>query len=365
MKSVNGKNYKVDISSSSGIVNINISITFRRLLFYVIGFNAIISFSFVAFTYYHDYKVPSYNAVKTKRLAGESKTVYDAEEQEILKSAMAMAHLRGDNDTQNAFVIITNTNEAFIAITDNWLESIHRLDLQYNITLICEDKKSYFHYKRRKRDTFNVINTKDYKMKGMLKKSISTYQQLIRRRTIYVRDVLYSGLDVLLVDVDTVWLKDPIKVIRESYNSYDLWIAQGHDLGVPCPCFMYMKAIPSVMNLIRRWTNRLTYKPKNRPMETDQNALQYILQTAHEPGEMNVKVTKLSKKNFPTGIEFFDWNWNKLHVDEVLVAHANHQGREDAKIKRLKEFGLWFAGNGTERNKRGNDKEAPDKLTFT
>ena len=250
-----------------------------------------------------------------------------------------------NSTSPNAFVIVTNTNEAFIEITDNWLASIHNLQLNYNITLICEDRKSYRYFSRRRSALFKVINTHKYNMTGKLQKKINTYQQLIRRRTIYVGDTLYTGLDVLLVDVDTVWLKNPIQDIRDSYNSYDLWIAQGQDEGVPCPCFMYMKSVPPVMSLVRRWTNRLIYKPPNQAMETDQNALQYVIQSSS--GTTPLRILNLSKTKFPTGVDFFDPKWNKINIDKVQVAHANHQGREQAKIKKLKEYGLWLIGKET------------------
>ena len=246
---------------------------------------------------------------------------------------------QNDGINKHPFILLTTTSKTFINITNNWLESQRRLGINYHTTLICEDQETYEYYKPRAlREDFQVLYTKDYTMDGALKEDVPHYQQLIRRRTVYVRDTLFAGYDVLLEDVDTVWLRDPVKIIRDTYDMYDLWVAPGYDPQVPCPCFMYMKSVPSVMRLAFQWVNRLTYKPAFRQYETDQNALQYILRKRLG----RLRVMTLDRMQFPTGKDFFDPEWNAMNAKDVIVIHGNHLGRESNKTATFKEFGLWL-----------------------
>ncbi|XP_072046185.1 uncharacterized protein [Amphiura filiformis] len=155
------------------------------------------------------------------------------------------------------FVIVTTVDFQFHHLFDNWLASVKKLGLRYNIMLICEDNEAYKYYSLRQNNHFKVLNTLDYQMYGKLQRKKGTYQQLIKRRTMYVRNLLFAGIDVLLVDIDAVWLKDPLQVVRQSYSIYDIWVAQGYDPGVPCPCFLYMKSVPSIMKVAGAWMHRL------------------------------------------------------------------------------------------------------------
>ena len=271
-----------------------------------------------------------------------------------LKVAISEAKIRQRNGTSNGFIILATTNKDFIKLTDNWLKSISHLGLSHNITLIAEDKKSYLYYKRPRRRNKNnvfVVDAKTYEMNDDMFADVDNYQFLIRRRVFYIREALLSGLDVLLVDVDTVWLQDPLQMIWNTYDQYDLWVAQGKSFEVSekqfvSPNFLYMKAVPSVLSLVYKWTNRVMFK---LPKETDQNALNYVLDEAPKAGSMHVRVMELSTDHFPTGIELFNWDWFNLHIKDVMVAHANHVGnglgREVTKIEKFKEFKLWFLDN--------------------
>lgn len=236
----------------------------------------------------------------------------------------------------NKFVILTTLDYQFISLMDNWLKSLKRLGLKYNITLICEDDVSHKYFVKKESDSFTVLNTRDYKMMGRLKRKGkgTTYQQLIKRRTLYVQELLHAGTDVLLVDIDAVWLKDPLEIIRQTYDKYDLWVAQGFTPGVPCPCFLYMKSVPPIVKLAVQWMHRLSDK---RSFETDQFALQYVMKFRPD-----LKLLTLDKVRFPTGREYFDPDWNKWNLNQVYIAHGNHLGREVGKIDKFKEFGLWL-----------------------
>ncbi|XP_072180141.1 uncharacterized protein [Diadema setosum] len=235
------------------------------------------------------------------------------------------------------FVILTSVNAEFVDIAENWLESLRRLGLRYNITLVAEDSDTYKYFSIRANKEFRVLYQKQYAFNFTRRFGpVMMYQELIRRRTVYIRTLLEQGQDVLLVDADTIWVKDPVAFIMSEYGIYDLWFAQGFENHIPCPCFMYMRSTPRVVAMVKEWVWRLE-NHRGRRMESDQVALAHIL-----PRFEDIPFKRLDFDQFPTGKHLFNPEWLEEHWQSIYVAHCNHAGRHDAKKQRLQEIGLWL-----------------------
>ena len=273
----------------------------------------------------------------------EEENMFETENLSIDQAVENFKLRRGNQtvDVFDQFVILTTIDSLFINLMDNWLLSLRQRGLKYNITLICEDDKAFKYYVKKQNRHFKVLNTHDYKMLGKLQRQRGSYQQLIKRRTLYVRNLLFAGTDVLLADIDAVWLKDPLEIIRQGYNVYDIWVAEGYKPDVPCPCFLYMKSVPSVMKLAGQWMHRLSDNHVHpRRFESDQFALQHVMKRRPD-----LRKCSLDRVRFPTGKEFFDPDWNRANSKHVYVAHGNHLGRNVGKVDKFKEFGLWLLDN--------------------
>lgn len=236
----------------------------------------------------------------------------------------------------NPFVLLATTNSPFIDLTENWLESLRRQCLQYNVTIVCEDLEGYKYFSRRANDLFHIINSQDFQLPGRFSK-LKNFAELIAKRVVYINQLLASGLDVLLADIDAVWVKDPLPIITDEYSKYDMWVAQGHNETIPCPCFLYMKAVPIVVNMAEQWVERISGVNNN---ETDQIALMHVMKTLPD-----LRINRLDKVRFPSGRDFFDPDWYLRNFDQVYVAHGNHQGRHAGKKSKFKEFGIWLLEN--------------------
>ena len=120
----------------------------------------------------------------------------------------------------------------------------------------------------------------------------------------------------------------------DEYDKYDVWVAQGRNETIPCPCFMYMKAVPLVIKMAEQWVERVS-SPNNS--ETDQIALMHIFEELPK-----LRINRLDKVRFPSGSDFFDPDWYLRNSNQVYVAHGNHQGRHDGKKSKFQEFGYWL-----------------------
>ena len=240
----------------------------------------------------------------------------------------------------NKFLILTTVNAEFVDIAENWLESLRRLGIRYNITMVAEDQDTFKYFSTRANSEFRVLYQKQFAFNFTQRYSpAKLYEEVIRRRTVYIRTLLEQGNDVLLVDVDAVWIKNPVDLILKEYALYDIWHAQGYPEGMPCPCFMYMKSTSEVVAMVMEWIKRLE-NHRGRSLESDQVALTKVL-----PLFPAIPIKKMSIEKFPTGFHYFKRAWFALHKNEVYVAHGNHLGRHDGKKKKLKEFGLWMLNN--------------------
>lgn len=239
-----------------------------------------------------------------------------------------------------SFVLLVTINSGFLPLLFNWAESLKRLGLQCEGVLVIEDDDVIGHLRRYPLPMFKVLgkqivgNQSHSEIKKQFKGQYS-YLNLINRRLSYLLTLLESGSDVLLADVDTVWLKNPLRLIRDSYDHFDVWLARGI-LEMPCPCFMFVKSNHRTINLINRWSEKLSTTKRKL---TDQQALYLVLKKVTP----DLRIQKFSLKQFPTGREFFNATWHSANKDTVYVAHANHLGRQERKIRKLKEFKLWFA----------------------
>ena len=268
-------------------------------------------------------------------LNGDDLTVYESEQ--IQRRAARSQPTLGRTLAANSFIILTSVNAEFVDIAENWLESVRRLGLRYNITMVAEDQDTYKYFSIRSNREFRVLYQKQYAFNFTRRYApVWMYQELIRRRTVYIRTLLEQGSDVLLVDVDTVWIKNPVDLVMAQYGVYDIWLAEGYENHIPCPCFMYMKSTSEVINMVREWVKRLENQTGRR-LESDQVALTKVL-----PLFPDIPIQRLSFEKFPTGKHYFDRDWLALHQGEVYVAHGNHLGRHDGKKKIMKEFGLWL-----------------------
>ncbi|XP_003726790.2 UDP-D-xylose:L-fucose alpha-1,3-D-xylosyltransferase MGP4 [Strongylocentrotus purpuratus] len=239
-------------------------------------------------------------------------------------------------DTPPPFVILTATDKNFIDLAENWRESIRRLGLSYDVLLMAEDEESHKYFFERTTERFRTVLSTQFALPGKLAKNISTYQQLIRRRTVYILSILQSGYDVLLVDIDAVWFKDPVKLVLDEYDKYDIWLAQGKQARFPCPCFFYMKSTSVVIKMVYDWIERLAYY--GGKVETDQVALSFILAA----NKRNLGIKYFDYYEFPIGKQFFNWTWHDQFADRVYIAHGNHLGRSVGKVSKFKEFKVWL-----------------------
>jgi rhamnogalacturonan II specific xylosyltransferase len=170
-------------------------------------------------------------------------------------------------------------------------------------------------------------------------------------RTVIVGKILEMGFNVLVADIDSVWMKDPFPAIFiEANRMYDI-IAQNDkwkDGNNLCGGFLLLRSKPHVLELwnelIRKHAQML--KDVNgtlRNGDTEQHMLNKLVRGRFS----NVVPYKfLSQHEFPDGDTYRSSAVMGARLSPIVI-HNNYIVGHDAKVKRFIEWKLWMANNRT------------------
>lgn len=182
------------------------------------------------------------------------------------------------------------------------------------------------------------------------------FASLVNRRAKRITRYLEKGCPVLYVDVDTVWLKNPLADL-DAAGLHDLYLTE--DLGASevskrhsckpddqpnyCTCFIYARPTEAAIATIRQW---MVSSAKNG----DSKALaQPQFNSALCAQHKTVKYFVLPRDRYPSGGALT----SHLEKTELFgttgptVVHANYRIGHAAKKDFLLQNGLWNLQNGT------------------
>ncbi|KAK2167064.1 hypothetical protein LSH36_32g10004 [Paralvinella palmiformis] len=167
----------------------------------------------------------------------------------------------------------------------------------------------------------------DYNIKACIKPKI-------------VLDCLKTGFDVLLVDLDIVFLKNPLPFIS-NYSDCD-FITQDDPFSRDINSGFYLvKASSSGVKLFTR-----TVEMINGTSRADQ---EYVNDALRELGE-SIKIQCLSPELYQLGSVFFTEGRRAFAGDnpctDCIIVHNNYIVSLEAKIYRFKEYGMWSVDIG-------------------
>ena len=145
------------------------------------------------------------------------------------------------------------------------------------------------------------------------------------------------GYNVLVTDVDVIYLKNPLSYLRDTCNrtNCDL-LTQYHDPGYNSG-FVYARC---TRNAAKIYQEALIVASANRRL-TDQSALNAAIRKVSF--RRNIRLRTLDTRQFPVGKHFFVGMFcpPKERYDQVMVVHNNWISGSEPKIMRAKECLFW------------------------
>ncbi|KAJ4823973.1 UDP-D-xylose:L-fucose alpha-1,3-D-xylosyltransferase mgp4 [Turnera subulata] len=248
-------------------------------------------------------------------------------------------------------VIVCSVSHPWLPFLNNWLISVSRQRHQEKVLVIAEDYATLFEVNERWPGHAVLVPpapdsqaAHDFGSQGFF--------NITSRRAWHLLQILELGYNVMLSDVDMVWLGDPFAYLEGSHDVYFMDdipaikpLNHSHDLPHPT---RYMGGLTSKL-VMKKWIEEIEAQPWFKTAQiNDQTAFNWaLMKTAGQ-----VDVYLLPQAAFPTGGLYFE---NKTWVEETkgkhVIIHNNWIVGFERKIKRFRDYGLWLVDD--------HDNESP------
>ena len=240
-------------------------------------------------------------------------------------------------NTRTNLKIITLTNDGYKEMTDNLLISMKKLGISKLLKIYCigTDSYSYFKNKYPFNDVIKIDVNKDYLTGWVQYKSIQNpdlegkkkWATITSYKIYCINNELKMNNDVIFIDGDIVFEKNPFTYLVNNIKNYDLLIQNDNQLEEKCAfCtgFFYMRCNDK--------TKEITdYKKIVNSLENFQNDQQYL-----RTYENNLNVCYLPLELFPNG-KF----WRDNIPPDPYIIHFNYDVHNQ-KISRMKQYNKWY-----------------------
>ncbi|KAL4229870.1 hypothetical protein ACF0H5_010261 [Mactra antiquata] len=224
------------------------------------------------------------------------------------------------------WTVLLAVNDAFFDFFSNWFFYYTKLKLNLPIVIMAEDEKVYTKLKsvcsycQILRSGLNLHEAFNYNSANFIK--------LMSQRPSNILRLLRDGKNVLHVDVDSVWLHNPLPHL-------DMSVDVTYQLDGPnnvCMGFIAIKSNNRTIELVEQWRKRMSQKPKQNDQETFNSVLQNNKGSIRHQG--------LDAMQFPNGRQYFV-DFNRTQRSRVVIVHNNYIIGHDTKKERFQKFGLW------------------------
>jgi len=235
-------------------------------------------------------------------------------------------------------IITTLTNYGYLFYTLNMLKSLKPFGLDKKILVVCIDKKGANILRQHGYNTYCADNTNQTLGKFCPWNS-KGYDKICYLKLELIYRVLSLNKNVLLIDGDIVFRKDPLEDIRVWWKDaiYDVWIqndAQENDnTQNMCTGYMYIKSSDRLIKLYDCVSD--AGQKKYLTCAFDNNDQTYFNNFVKPACIFNA----LPLEKYPNGKMYYD-NTDKLQISAVIVhfnwVHGHH------KMAKIKEHKMWL-----------------------
>ena len=257
-------------------------------------------------------------------------------EPDYLDNDKGSTNSKEENPQPSNTIVITMASKKYLDITENMLRSIATLHIGPNITIIAADEETYTHFSSN--PSVHVVPPQQIQTVQDMSWTNGT-RSFVYTRYSYILDALCHNQDVLMADVDTVWLENPFPYLAQVNSDVVLqWNPEDH----LCPGLAYYRSTKNTIQFLRKLIKKL----KTRERDT---VLINMLLNENVVPQLRYEIFEIRK--FVSGLYYFDDDWRADNPDvRPIIVHAdgiNTFSRDtaywhDLKVQFLKKYGLWF-----------------------
>lgn len=266
---------------------------------------------------------------------------------------------------KNRTVIVCAVSHPYLPFLTNWLISVSRQKHQDKVLVIAEDYATLDEVNR-KWPGHAVLVPPAPDSKTAHKFGSQGFFNFTSRRPRHLLQILELGYNVMYNDVDMVWLADPFPYLQGNHDVYftDDMVAvktlnHSHDLPPPgkkgrtyiCSCMIFLRPSSGSKLVMMKWIEELQAQPWSKAKKAnDQPAFNWALNKT--AGQVDLYL--LPQAAFPTGgLYFKNPAWVQETKKSHVIIHNNYITGFEKKIKRFRDFGLWFVDDHADESPLG------------
>ena len=242
-----------------------------------------------------------------------------------------------DNIYKDSIKLITLTNDGYMHLTENLLESMKKIGMETELKIYCIGKKCYNYFKDIyfNNEIIQIDVEEEYLKSWIEYKSLQNadiegknrWATITSYKIYAINNELLKGNDIIFTDGDIVFEKNPIQYFINNIGDNDLIIQndnQDYKTRVMCTGMFLMKSNDK--------TKKITdFKTISQNISSFTNDQQYLRRF-----ENQLKVKYLDLELFPNGKYYRE----KKPSNPYLI-HFNYDVSEH-KIRRMKMFNKWY-----------------------
>ena len=269
---------------------------------------------------------------------------------EIFTNFMCHVAQLQDLPSQGMFVVVTPHDDIMHIAVSHGLGTVLVEDA--DATAMLEGEGGELQELRRGRSSLASVEGSEF---GML-----LYQELVFFRTHAANVLLKAGFNVIICDIDTVWMRNPLISIGGSGSGTgDIFVTLDNE--EICGCFLYLnntentkhfwgKVTKEHLEVVRRNAQDSSTPHMERMFESEQSIISNMIIQKKYEGYLVVRM--LSQTAFPSGVEYFA---QPQKYNEASIIHNNFIIGPAMKKIRFQAHNLWkvstdWGGGGEARS---------------
>jgi hypothetical protein len=236
-------------------------------------------------------------------------------------------------------VITTVTNYGYLLYTLNMLKSLEQFGLDKKILVVCIDKKGSNVLKKLGYNVYCIDDVSQSELGKFCPWNSKGYDKICYLKLELIYRILSLNKNVLLIDGDIVFRKNPIEDIRGWWKDtiYDVWIQndaqENRNTKNMCTGYMFIKTSDRLIELYDCVSE--AGQKKYLTCAFDNNDQSYFNKFVKPVCMFNA----LPLEKYPNGKMFYD-NTQTLKESTIIVHFNWVQGH--LKMAKMKEHKMWL-----------------------
>lgn len=225
------------------------------------------------------------------------------------------------------WTILLTVNDGFFDFFQNWLHFYRKHNISYRMIILAEDNAVYNKLKQLDLRFTTIVNSGS-NVSEAVKLNTERYKKIMSGRTQRILQYIEEGVDILLTDIDMVWIKNPMPFFT---GDFDIFISRGVGNNLNAG-FIAIKSNEVTIRHFRKVVSVM----KENPALNDQSAFNKVYR------QTKVHLNVLERDLFPSGDLYFQiFTWKQR--SKVVVAHTATIIGHERKKEALQRLLLWFS----------------------